>query len=137
MQADINFFAVIIGAVVNMIVGFVWYSPQAFGRQWMKAIGKTQKDFENMKGGANKAYALSFAGALVMSFVLAHVVYYSGSTNMVEGFIIGFLVWLGFVAPISFNSCLFEKKPLELVLINAGYYLAALIMMSIIISVMT
>ena len=137
MQADINFFAVIIGAVVNMIVGFVWYSPQAFGRQWMKAIGKTQKDFENMKGEANKAYALSFVGALVMSFVLAHVVYYSGSTNLVEGFIIGFLVWLGFVAPISFNSCLFEKKPLELVLINAGYYLAALIMMSIIISVMT
>jgi len=137
MQADINFFAVIVGAVMNMIVGFVWYSPQVFGKQWMKAIGKKQKDFENMKGEANKAYALSFVGALVMSFVLAHVVYYVGSTNFIEGFIIGFLMWLGFVAPISFNSCLFEKKPQGLVLINTGYYLAALIVMSIVISVMS
>ena len=134
LQVEVNLFIVLIAAVVNMVVGFIWYHPQVFGKAWMEAIGKTQKDLEGMKKEANKAYALSFLGALVMSYVLANFVFYSQATNFKEGLVTGFLLWLGFIATIAWNNYLFEQKPKKLVLINSGYYLAALICMSIVLA---
>ena len=137
LQAEINFFTVLIAAVINMVIGFIWYSPGVFGRSWMEVTGKTQDDLEEMKKEASKAYAFSFLGALVMSYVLAHFVYYLQATNIMEGIQIGSFLWLGFVATTTLNSYLFEGKSKKLLLINAGYYLVALIVMAVIQALMS
>lgn len=135
--AEINYFAVLAAAVVNMVVGFVWYSPNVFGKMWIEALGKKWGNCSaEMKKEASKTYFLSFLSALIMGFVLSIIVYYMQATNMTEGVKVGFLVWLGFVATISLNSYLFEKKPKILLLINAGYYLVSLICMAVVLAVM-
>ena len=134
-QVDINLIAVLVAAVVNMVVGSIWYSQGVFGKTWMSLIGKNEKDFKEMKKKANTAYALSFIGALVMSYALAHFIYWTQATNFVEGMRTGFLLWVGFVATVSFNNHLFTQKPVKLCLIDSGYYLASLICMSVVLAV--
>jgi hypothetical protein len=39
-SVDINWLAIIAAVVVNMVVGFVWYSPAVFAKQWSKLTGR-------------------------------------------------------------------------------------------------
>ena len=43
----VNYFAVIVAAVVAMVIGFAWYSPQVFGNRWMAYLGTTQAQLGN------------------------------------------------------------------------------------------
>ncbi|MBI3341870.1 DUF1761 domain-containing protein, partial [Candidatus Curtissbacteria bacterium] len=38
MEFQINYMAVVAAAVVNMVLGFLWYGP-LFGKPWMKMMG--------------------------------------------------------------------------------------------------
>lgn len=129
-----NFLAIILGAALNMVIGFFWYSPKMFGRARMESLGKSEKEFEEIKKGANKAYAFSFLGALVMSLVLSALASLTQAEGVLDGVFIGIICWAGFIATTAFNSCLFSSKPVKQAAIDAGYYLAALIVMGVVIS---
>lgn len=119
---DINYIAVVGGAVVSMILGFLWYGP-LFAKPWMRAMGWTEAQAKESAKKAGPGYALALVGALVMSFIMAHVVDYSNATTLVDGAQTGFWMWLGFVLPISGSTAIFEGKPLTLFYINASYHL--------------
>lgn len=134
-QADINNLAVLASAIVNMVVGSLWYSPLLFGNQWIAAMQKTKAEMEQMKKGAGKAYAGSFIAALVMAYVLAHFVDFAGAASAREGMQAGFWVWLGFVATTGLSGMLFEQRPKMLYLINTGYYLVTLLIVGALLAV--
>ncbi len=136
-NAEINILAVFAAAIINVIIGFVWYSPAVFGHQWLALIGKSEKDLDEMKKSASKAYTLSFLGSLIMSYVLSLFIYYTQATNLFEGLKTGFWLWLGFIAVVFFNSYLFAKKPAKLCLIDGGYYLVSLLSMSVFLAVVS
>ena len=46
-----------------------------------------------------------------------------------QGAAVGFFNWLGFVVVATLGSVTFEKRPLQLYLINNGYLLLALLIM--------
>jgi len=64
-----------IAALVPMIMGFIWYNPNVFGKAWMAGAGLTmetaQKDF-NMPLVFGLSYVLSFILAFSLSFVVIH-----------------------------------------------------------------
>lgn len=124
-SVDINYWAIILAAVVNMAVGGVWYSQSLFGKQWSKL---TAKKIEDMRDNARTGYALTTAGALVQAFVLAHFVRYAGSTSAADGAVTGFWLWLGFTAITMAANSIFEGRPWKLWQINAGYFLVVLIL---------
>ena len=39
ITANVNWLAVIVGAVVAFLLGWLWYSPKLFGTQWAKDVG--------------------------------------------------------------------------------------------------
>ena len=39
IEANINYMAVIVSAAANFLLGWLWYSPMLFGKQWMKMMG--------------------------------------------------------------------------------------------------
>jgi hypothetical protein len=84
-----------------------------------------------------KSYGLMALGALVMSWVLAHAIffssYYMQSSGVSSGLLTGFMSWLGFVAPVTLGSVLWESKSWKLWSLNTGYYLVALLVMGAII----
>jgi hypothetical protein len=120
----INWLAVIAAAVINMIIGGIWYSPAMFGASWMALIGKRR---EEIRGGAGRAYILAFIVALVFAYVLARFVRYAGAHSLGRGALIGFLAWIGFVATSGAGDVIFAGRPVKLYAITNGYQLVTFI----------
>jgi len=130
---QINLWAVIAATAFAMVVGTVWYSELIFGKQWAKLVGKKAAD---MQKGAGQMYMLTAALWLLVSYVLAHFVQYTYADVWYEGAIAGFWLWTGFVFAVGLIHALFEGKSKFLFAINAGYTLAALVGMGIILVVL-
>ncbi|HAV11443.1 MAG TPA: hypothetical protein DCX32_02775 [Candidatus Moranbacteria bacterium] len=131
---DLNLWAILVAALANLIIGSLWYSPLMFGNMWMRLMGIDPRDSSGMKKGAAKAMFFSFLGALVMAYVMALVVSFSGVTSLLNAIEVAFWLWLGFVAVTSISSVLYEKKRVEIYILSVIYYLIAMIAMVIIIT---
>lgn len=127
---NINYIAIIVAAIINMIIGSLWYSPLLFGKQWIKLSKMTNETMEAGKKGMPKKYAWSFVSALVMAFVLARIVDYAGATTFASGALLGFWIWLGFIATVTLNMVLWSGKPLKLYALDNAHHLVSLIIMS-------
>jgi hypothetical protein len=133
----INYIGVVLAAISNMVIGYLWYGP-LLGKAWNKEMGFADG---SMTGAKNKSMAKSYGlmalGALVMAWVLAHAIVFSSSYMNMKGvgagLMTGFMSWLGFVAPVTIASVLWEGKSWKFWLINNGYFLVALLVMGIII----
>lgn len=122
---DVNYWAVLVAAITNMVIGFIWYSTPVFGTVWMKLMGLKPSDAK--KVNMARAMGLMFVGALVSAFVLAQAVNYAQATTALEGAQVGFWLWLGFVATTSLGDYTFGKKPSLLYWIGNGYWLVTLL----------
>ena len=136
LSFDVNYLAVVVSAIVGMVIGALWYSPMLFGKMWMKLSGVTDKEMKKAKEkGMSKSYALAFLGSLLMSCILAHFVYYTQASTVLEGMQTGFWIWLGFVATIMLGMVLWEGKSWKLYFVKAAHELVALAVMGAILAV--
>ncbi len=122
-SVDINYLAVIAAALVNMVIGSVWYSPALFAKQWVKLTGRKMEDMK----GSGSGYTIAAVGALVQSWILAHFLHYAGATTVSKGAMIGFWLWVGFVAVTMGVNTVFAGRRKKLWAIDAGYFLAVLV----------
>lgn len=120
---EINYWAVLVGGIIPMIVGFVYYLPSVFGKTWQALSGLSDQD---VNGGPGAGYLLTFIGALLTAYILSHFVDYASATTFSTGALTGFWAWLGFTAMTSLANDIFSKKPLKLWAIQAGYHLITL-----------
>lgn len=139
-MVPVNYFAILGAAVLSIVLGTLWYGP-IFGKTWIKLMGWSKVDIEKGKSdkeGMMKSYGLQAIGSLFMAFVLAHALefasYYLGTSGVSAGFQTGFWNWLGFVAPVTLSSVLWEGKPWKLWCFNNAYYLASLVLMGVTLS---
>ncbi len=128
MTFEINYLAVLVAAIANMVIGAFWYSPVLFGKKWMALSGITK---EKMGAHPNMwmYYVAGFIVSLVMSFVLAHVLQL-GSTTLSLALQTAFWMWLGFMATISLNAVIWGGRPKALWVLDNGYYLVSMLVMS-------
>ena len=136
----INYLAVVLAMVASMVIGFLWYGP-LFGKTWIALMGFSQAQMEKAKAaGMGKQLGLMAVGSLVMSFVLAHALVfasaYLNASGVSAGLMAGFWNWLGFIAPVTLGSVLWEGKPWKLWLLNNGYHLVTLCVMGVILAEM-
>ena len=129
MPLDVNYWAVFIAGIVTLPFGALWYSPAIFGKKWMELIGMKPGDIQKAKKEATQGYVWTLVSALVMAYVLAHMVWYAQAGTLAEGFQVGFWLWLGFVVTTNLGSVLWEKKPFGVYLISMGFYLVSLLIM--------
>jgi Protein of unknown function (DUF1761) len=136
----LNLLAVLVAAISTMVVGFLWYSPLLFAKPWMKEMGYDPNDkakTEEMKKSAGRAYGGSFVASLVSAFILALFLHEMHVASLNIGLLVGFHVWLGFVATVQFTSALFTKQSMKLFGINTGYQLVCYLAMAAILTVWT
>lgn len=122
-SVEINWLALVVAALVNVVIGSLWYGPVLFGRQWQKVTGQRAGEMGN--GGLG--YGITILGSLVQAFILVHFVRYAGALTAVRGAEAGFWLWLGFVAIASLVHHVFEGRPWRLWQINAGYFLVVMV----------
>jgi hypothetical protein len=135
--SSINWLAVIVCVVADMIVGFLWFGPKTFFPIWWKAIGKPNSDVpDNMMGGSlpmGMVWGLVVLAALIQAVFMALMVNAMGSMmpggpTLVSGATAGFLLWLGFVAPASLTNKLFADQ-IKAWLLEAGNHLVVYVLM--------
>jgi hypothetical protein len=123
----LNLLAVLVAGVINMVVGAIWYAPSVFGKTWMKELGMKKEDGMMDKSKMTQGYIVTFIGALVMAYVAAMIVAWSGAGTIAEGMMVGFWIWLGFAITIPLNDVVFGKKTNTLYMLNIGYYIVVLL----------
>lgn len=131
-EFTINWLAILAAVVIKQALGAFWFSPALFGPAWCKLAGVSEAE---MKAGLVKALIPDVIGSAVMAFVLVHAVHYAGAHNWAQGAAVGFFNWLGFVAVATLGSVSFERRPLQLYLINNGFLLLALVLMGVMLAV--
>jgi len=75
-----NFFAILIAALVPMVLGFIWYHPKVLGTVWMKASGMTEEKAK--QGNMALKFGLSFLFSLMIAFILNTIVVHD---SFIEG----------------------------------------------------
>ena len=131
-QVHIIYVAVVVAALVPMILGMVWYAPAVFGNVWIQLIGKKPEDLR--KDAMPQAYAMMFLAALVLSFVLAHILRWANAMTALGGVKVALTTWIGFVLTTSAGGFVFEGRPIKLYWLQNGYWGGALVIMGIILA---
>jgi hypothetical protein len=125
----LNWVAIIVAVVVNMVLGALWFSPMMFQTRWMALRVGT-----GMSGTASPLlYVITAVGALVSAITLDWVIGLAGASTPAGGAIIGLYAGLGFVAPAILSDHLFNERPSTLYLIVAGFPIVGLLSMGAII----
>ena len=100
---DLDWLAVLVGAIVFMVVGWVWYGP-LFGKQWSAGTGIPM---ESGTPATDKLIAM-----FVYSFVLSGAVNYFGvldgdiEHSLVMGILLGVLV----IGSAAYAAVVWEKQ---------------------------
>jgi hypothetical protein len=129
--STVNWLAVIVCVVVSMISGSLWYNPKTFFPTWWRGIGKTGEP--GMQGNMGMTWALtilsSFIQAVAMSFMVdAMGSLMTGGVSAFTGAMIGFMLWLGFIAPTYLVNKLFAGYGLNIWAIEVGNHLVNFIL---------
>ena len=128
----LNVVAILVAAASTMVVGFIWYSPLLFARPWMREMSYDPDDKaagKEMQKSMGPAYGISLIASVVSAFILALLFHAMRATGAEYGALIGFHVWLGFVATVQLTGVLFMKQSMKLYAINTGYQLVCYLVM--------
>jgi hypothetical protein len=126
--SNINLLAVLVAGIAHMVTGLVWFMPALFGNAWTELTGKEMK-------ATPRWMAVGFVGHQVIALVLAAIVNLANATTVVDGIVVGALVWIGFVVTLEIGELIWEKIPFKLFMIRIGNHLVALSLAGIILAV--
>lgn len=127
--STLNWLAIVVATLAFYALGAIWYSPFAFGKIWMNETGITKEK-------AQKANMLKVMGlTLLFSFIMAvNLALFMNSPEIgaKEGAMYGFFTGFGWIAMSIFVSGQYEFRSTRYMLINAGYNIAGLTIMGVI-----
>jgi hypothetical protein len=111
----LNWMAVIVAAFAGFLTGGLWYGP-LFGKAWMVAAGMTEEKIRARS--PFRIYGLTVLLNVVAAISLAVFI---GGGEFEFGLLAGLITGAAFVSTALAVTYLFEDKPLQLWLVNAGY----------------
>jgi len=131
----VNLWALIAATVVNMIVGYIWYSPVLFAKPWSKLTGRKM----NEMGDGSTGYFVTTIAAFFQAFIMLHFVtyvayFYPTYSSVSVGVLTATWAWLGFVAIPQAVNMVFAGTRKKLWAINTGYFLVVLVINGILLA---
>lgn len=122
---ELNYLAVLVAAVSCFILGALWYSPVLLGKAWMAASGMTEEKVA--QGNMPLIFGLAFVLELLAAGFLAMIIGPDAGLHL--GAIFGIHFGLFAVSTSIGVLYLFERQPLRLWFVNAGYMVVAFTLM--------
>ena len=126
----VNYIAIVVGAVLSMVIGAVWYGP-LFGKKWLEIVGATEATLEarkKMQKEAGPLYGIQFVLTLFQVLVFAHLI---ADTTRVGGVERALWIWAAFVIPTLAGAVMWTNEPNKIkrarFLIQGGYQLVIFI----------
>jgi hypothetical protein len=125
--ADINLWAVLVGAIASGVLGALWYSPLLFLRPWTRAAGR-----EPAQG--TPVYAITALTAIVAAATFG---WWAGpAPSLEEATLDGLVVGLLFVAPALAVHYAFVGRGFMLWLIDGGFQVARFTLLGVVFGLM-
>lgn len=118
MDFIINHWAVLVCAILNLVLGAIWYSPMLFYNGWKRANHFTDEQLKRVKPAVT--YTLAFIFSLIISYNMAFFLG-DAKTDWQWGATAGFLAGFGFSSLIFAIIALFEMRSWAYILINGGF----------------
>ena len=91
LTANVNWLAVIIGAVVAYVLGMFWFSPKLFGTKWTQGVGLDPK-------GPAKPPVAGIVVQAIGTFLLAWLVGVTAANNALATIILAALTLIALMA---------------------------------------
>lgn len=120
LTTGVSWLAVIVGAVVSFLAGWLWYSPKLFGPKWAEGVGVEMASANEMPVGAMVS---QIAGLFLMSWFV-------GVTAVSNALSTVILATLAFVV-LAYSGGMFAKKSGYARNVDAGYWIVSLVIMVI------
>lgn len=114
----INWLAVGAGTVVSFLLGWLWYSPKLFGKQWAAGIGVDL-------GSSSEMPAAAMITQLLATFLMAWIIGVTAKGNMLLTAILVVLTLVAF----NVSNGFFAKKKGVAVAIESGFIVAMAVVM--------
>jgi hypothetical protein len=114
----VSWLAVLAGAVVSFLVGWLWYSPKLFGEKWAAGSGIKMGSADQMPVGAMASQGI---GLLLMSWFVG----VTANSNALYTVILATVAFT--VLQFSGNS--FSGKSSYARYVDAGYWIVSLVVM--------
>lgn len=131
--SGLNYWAILVAWLINVIVGSIWYSPIGFQKLWSKLSGVDMMKMP--KDEANRAIGLVAISALLQSVVLAIVLNSMHIATASHGLEAGLLLWLGLTAVTTIGNTLYSGLSLKFWWLNASFFLIVMVINSVILAV--
>lgn len=128
----VNYFAVLIVWLIYMIVGAYWYSPSGFAKRWTKLTGIDIMKIPQQR--ATQIIMFVAGSALIQSITLAVILHSLKVTDVANGLLIAGFLWLGLVAATTVGTTLYSKRSWSFLWLNSSYFLAVMLIGSVIFS---
>src|SRR5579859_405770 len=130
----VNVVAVLVAAVAVFILGWLWYSPLLFYKQWMRLRGRdpvAAMAGAKMPGGK---LLVELARCLVLAYVLARLITLVGVTGGFGAVHFGLVLWIGFPVILLAGSVLWDEVPWKVAAIHAGDWLVKMLVIPLIVT---
>ena len=118
LTAGVSWLGVVAGAVVSFLVGWLWYSPKAFGVKWAEGTGVELGASSSMPIAALVSQA---AGLFLMSWFV-------GITAVSNALLTVILATVAFTV-LGYSGGLFGRKSGYARNVDAGYWIVCLVVM--------
>ena len=120
LVTGVSWLAVIVGAVVSFLLGWLWYSPKLFGTKWAEGVNV---DFESAEKMPVAAMASQIIGLLLMSWFV-------GVTAVTSALLTVILATVAFTV-LAYSAGQFTKKSNYARNVDAAYWIVCLVLMII------
>lgn len=131
----VNYLGVLVAAVAAFAVGALWYGP-LFGRQWRMLMNYSEGHAGTPLGGQGismmSAMIGGFVATLILVYVFAIMMHALGLQTVGEALWYAVFVALGFIATTMANGIFYERRPIQLYLINVSHYVVALVVAALV-----
>lgn len=130
--SEINYLAALVAAVAFFAIGALWYSPLLFSRPWQRSIGMEPQAAQSP---SPMLFVITGVAYFIQAVTLGAIARSIGTTELVDGLVLGLFVGIGIVAMQLWVNTSYEGRPAALLWINAGNGLLGVVVMAIIMTV--
>lgn len=128
-----NYWAILVAWLVNMMVGAYWYSPAGFSKQWAKHTGVDMMKIPQDK--ATQIIGFVAVSALVQAVTLAVILNSLAVMTALDGLAVGLLLWLGLTTATTVGVTLYSLKSWKFLWLNSSYFLLVMSVNSVILAI--
>jgi hypothetical protein len=131
MLANLNYVHILVATLVYFVLGALWYSV-LFQKPWVRLNNIVMN--EESRKGMPKVFAFTFLLNLIATVATACVLYFVQPVSIIAAIKVGALLGFGFVGSVTALNNMYLKRPFMLTIIDAGYNIVSIILVSIILT---